>query len=256
MLRTALLSLIAIVLGGCGPGDASRPLLVFAAASLTDAATAIARDFERAGGGPVQLSFGGSSALARQITAGAPADVFLSANPNWVDQVIERGRAARTDRRVFASNRLTVVVPRGRPVPGALAELAAMERVALADPASVPAGIYARKMFERAGLWSAVEPRVVPALDVRAALALAQAGAVSAAVVYATDARRAPDLVEARIVPDALQPDVRYVAVITACGRRPETADAAARFIALLVGEIGTRHLVGFGFTPVGGKAP
>lgn len=255
MKRAVLLAMVVALLGACGPAawNETEPLLVFAAASLTDAATAVAHDFEQAGGRQVQLSFGGSSVLARQIVAGAPADIFLSANPSWVDHVISEGRAHRVDRRVFACNRLTVVVPRGRPAPRALADLAGLERVALADPEAVPAGIYARLMLERAGLWSAVRPRVVPALDVRAALALVQAGAVDAAVVYLTDALRAPELAEARIVPDNLQPAVSYVAVITEHGRRREVAPTAAAFLSMLTGESGARRLVAFGFTPGSG---
>jgi molybdate transport system substrate-binding protein len=250
--RAALLALVVALAGGCGPRaeDGERPLLVFAAASLTDVAAAVAGEFEQASGRSVQLGFGGSSALARQIAAGAPVDVFLSANPGWVDHLIREGRARGDDRRVFAANRLTVVVAPGRPGPGTLADLAVLKRVALADPAAVPAGIYAREMLEKAGLWAAVKPRVVPTQDVRAALALAETGAADAAIVYATDARRAPRLTEAPVVPAALQPEVRYVAVVTAHARRSGVGPAAEAFLAALTGEVGRRHLAAFGFVP------
>jgi molybdate transport system substrate-binding protein len=256
MARAVLLALVVGLLGGCGRSDPGRPapLLVFAAASLTDAVTEVAGDYERLTGRSVRLSFGGSSALARQIVAGAPADVFLSANPTWVDHVVAEGRARAEDRSVFATGRLTVVMARGRPAPGSLVDLAALGRIALADPESVPAGIYARRMLEKAGVWPAITSKVIPALDVRAALALAQSGAVDAAVVYATDARRAPELTEARIVPDRLQPEIRYVAVITEHGGR--AYGATNEFIGALVSEIGGRRLVAHGFEPVEGGRP
>jgi len=198
------------------------------------------------------VSFAASSTLARQIMAGAPADVFLSANPDWVRHVIDGGRARPSGRILFAANRLVVVVPRGHPAPRALGDLVRLERIALADPLAAPAGLYAKTMFERAGLWSAIEPRVVPVRDVRAALKLVEARAVDAAVVYRTDALHSKGVVEAgSLVPAPLQPRIRYAAVVTVSERRRDLAAAAREFIGFLRGPSGAARLTAAGFTPL-----
>jgi len=249
----ARVAVLGFVLQACGPGTATdrEPFFIFAAASLTDVVTTLAADFEAATGRRAQVSFASSSTLARQILAGAPADVFLSANPAWVQQVIDGGRARPEDRVVFAANRLVVVVPRGRPVPGALADLVRLERIALADPTAAPAGLYAKRMFEEAGLWPRIAPRIVSSLDVRAALRLTEIRAVDAAVVYSTDALQSKGVVRAgALIPAELQPRIRYVAVVTGSDRRRDRADAARAFLRYLRGPQGSARLAAAGFTP------
>jgi molybdate transport system substrate-binding protein len=164
-------------------------ILVFAAASLTDALQEIGRAFEARTGGRVRFSFGSSSDLARQIAAGAPADVFFSADTAKMDSLEKAGFVRRGNRREFLSNRLVVVVPAGSElrirVPR---DLLSLSRIALADPEAVPAGIYARRWLEALGLWREIAPRVVPTFDVRAALAAVETESVPAAIVYKTDA--------------------------------------------------------------------
>jgi molybdate transport system substrate-binding protein len=257
VLRPVAPAVLAVVLGfllpACGPGGAGsdrETLFVFGAASLTDAITPLAADFEAATGRRVEVSFAASSTLARQIVAGAPADVFLSANPAWIQHVIDEGRARAEDRVDFAANRLVVVVRRGRPVPGALRDLVRLERIALADPTAAPAGLYAKRMFEEAGLWTGIAPRVVSALDVRAALRLVEIQAVDAAVVYATDARQSKGVVRAdSLIPAAIQPEIRYAAVVCVSPRRSGRADAARAFIRFLRGPRGAGRLSAAGFT-------
>jgi len=249
-----LVAVLGFLLPACGPGGGSdrETLFVFAAASLTDAVTTLAADFEADTGRRLEVSFAASSTLARQIVAGAPADVFLSANPAWVRHVIDAGRARAEDRVDFAANRLVVVVPRDRPVPGALGDLVRLERIALADPTAAPAGIYARRMFETAGLWTRIAPRVVPALDVRAALRLVEVRAVDAAVVYATDARQSKAVVRAdSLIPAAIQPAIRYAAVVTVSRRRSALADAARAFVRFLRSPRGAARLAAAGFAPI-----
>jgi molybdate transport system substrate-binding protein len=201
-----------------GPGE----ILVLAAASLTEALSEIGAGYTTARGQVVVFAFGGSGQLARQILAGAPAAVFVSADAASVDELQRGGRVAPADRCDLLSNRLVVVVPSSSSLRvGAAADLDAVRRLALADPEAVPAGRYARQWLERAGAWTLLRDRVVPTLDVRAALAAVEAGAVDAAVVYATDARRSTRARVALEVPPEQAPRIAYVAAVLApAGRR------------------------------------
>lgn len=201
---------------------ANLDLLVFAAASLADALQEIAAAFRKERGTPVAFAFAGSSDLARQIRAGAPADLFVSADRARVDELQAAGLVRAADRFDLLSNRLVVVVPVASKtrVLGA-ADLARLSRVALADPEAVPAGVYARGWLERAGVWAALRERVVPALDVRAAAAAVTTGAAEAAVVYKTDVRAFPALRAAYEVPAADAPRIVYQACRLASSRSP-----------------------------------
>ena len=152
---------------------------VYAAASLTDALREIGAAYEQQTGERVVFNFAGSNVLARQIREGAPADLFLSADEASMDAVAPHERAS------VLSNTL-VVVGEGIRSPRDLIG----KRVALAEPSSVPAGIYARQYLTKIGLWEAVAPNVVPTANVRAALAAVASGNVDAAIVYRTDATR------------------------------------------------------------------
>ena len=182
MLAGFLLALLAI------PSRAEE-VLVFAAASLTESLEEIGKACEAKTGAAARFSFGASSDLARQIQAGAPADVFFSADTAKMDALEKAGLVRHADRREFLSNQLVVVVPSASSLRVAGAkDLAKLPRLALADPEAVPAGIYARKWLEAEGVWAEVNPRVVPTLDVRATLAAVESGAVEAGIVYQTDA--------------------------------------------------------------------
>ncbi|HEX2486274.1 MAG TPA: molybdate ABC transporter substrate-binding protein [Myxococcota bacterium] len=171
--------------------DTAHRLRVLAAASLTEAVEGLAKDYP---GASVTTSFGASSELARQIRDGAPADVFVSASPEWVDFLREADRLDGAAV-VIARNTLVAVAPKGSALagtatsPAALLErLAPGDRVAIAD-AGVPAGDYARKALAHAGLLAAYEPRLVGQKDVRAVLHAVEQGELVAGFVYATDAR-------------------------------------------------------------------
>jgi molybdate transport system substrate-binding protein len=208
----------------------AKEILVFAAASLTESLQEIGKAYEEKTGTAVQFSFGGSSDLARQIEAGAPAEVFFSADTAKMDALEKAGLVRREDRREFLSNRLAVVVPldsRGR-MRGER-DLLQFPKIALADPAAVPAGIYAKKWLESAGVWKEAAERVVPTLDVRSALAAVESGAVDAAVVYKTDARISKKV---RMVFEiAASPPILYSAAPVARAGR-----AARDFVAFLQG--------------------
>ena len=220
-------------------GEAPGPV-VFAAASTTDVVQGVADRLGAQAGRPVAVSVGASSVLARQIAAGAPADVYVTADSAWVGWLVARGVAVRR-RRVVAGGRLVVVGPAGARAPSLAGALAG--RVALADPSHVPAGRYARRALERAGLWGEVGPRVVAAGDVRAALAAVQTGAADRAVVYATDAAKAAGVAVVWRLPPS--PGVRFeVAQLTPAG--------AGAYAALVRPEVWAAA----GFEPVGPAQP
>ena len=203
MIRAAVAA-AALVVAGCADAPG---VVVFAAASAADVAEDAAARAE-AEGEPVAVSVGATSTLARQIAAGAPADVLVAADGAWIDWLVGEGVDVR-ERAVVARGRL-VVVARDRAPAAALAEaLGGAGRIALGDPAHVPAGVYARDALGRAGLWEAVRSRVVPQPDARAALAAVETGAAGVAVVYASDARvsdrvRVVFTVDARAAPPVL----------------------------------------------------
>ena len=211
----ALIVLLALTCSvvACRKAGPPSELLVFAAASTADAIGDVARDFESETGTTVRFSFGPSRDLARQIRAGAPAAVIVSADAETVDTLVEANLVRKEDRRRFASNRLVVVGPKGTATklraPGDLARIA---HLALGDPQIVPAGNYAKQWFEKEGLWTEVEPHVVPALDVRAALAAVETGHAEAGIVYRTDAARSQKVEVLYEVPADKTPTIAYVA--------------------------------------------
>lgn len=233
------LGILLSILGLVASGSPERPpapaksgeILVFAAASLTDSLQALGSAFEKSSGVRIAFSFGASSDLERQIEAGAPANVFFSADTAKMDALEKAGLVAKADRREFLSNVLVVVVPQGSTARIASArDLAAMPRIALADPAAVPAGVYARRWLTSAGVWDEVSPRVIPTLDVRAALAAVAGGDVPAAVVYATDAAVERGVRVAMTVTDG--PPIAYSVARVGASRNPAWADAFVAFLA------------------------
>lgn len=225
---------LALAFVALGPGAArAQPLTVSAASSVADVINEAGRAWAAAGGAGIQVNAGGSNVLARQIGAGARVDVFVSADHAQMQVADRSGRLVAAATRDLLSNTLVVVVPpgaaRARLGPQDLAD-PGIERVALGNPDSVPAGVYARQWLERAGLWPAVSKKVVPTLTVRAALAAVRSGRVDAGVVFATDARTAPDVPVAYTVPAADAPPIRYPVGVV---RGPREAEAA-RFVEFL----------------------
>jgi molybdate transport system substrate-binding protein len=207
--------------GGCpgSPPPGASDLQVYAAASLREAITEAAAGCEARAGGPALFNFGGSNDLARQIVAARKADLFVSADEEMMDLVERAGLVAVGTRVTFLSNRLVVIAPREETIAirGA-ADLAApvLTRLSLADPDAVPAGKYAKAWLARSGVWEAVKDRVVPGVDVRAALAAVESGGVQAGVVYATDAALSSRVKVVYEVPDAESPKITYVAAAIA----------------------------------------
>ncbi len=219
-------------------------ILVFGAASLTETLREAGRDFEARAGTKVTFSFASSSDLARQIEAGAPADVFFSADTAKMDALERTGLVRAEDRREFLSNALVVVVPDASAARiHSARNLLAFSRLALADPAAVPAGIYAKAWLTQEGVWDALEKRVVPTLDVRAALAAVAGGDVPAGIVYSTDAAISPEVRIAYRVPNG--PAITYSVAPIAGSKHPE---AAAKFVTFLASPAGRAVFARQGF--------
>ena len=227
---------------------APQGLLVSGAVSLSDALYEVAAAYRAAGGAEVRINLAGSNVPARQIVNGAPVDVFISADAAQMEVVASRGLLVPSSRRVIASNQLVVVAQpeRAAAVREAFGSAGpAIRRLALGDPAAVPAGVYARQYLERRRLWAAFEGRVVPAVNVRGALAAVQSGGADAAIVYRTDVPRDASLVVALAIPVSETPGVDYHAAALRAARQPEEA---ARFLAFLSGTTGQAILARHGF--------
>ena len=249
-------ALVLLLAAGVGRAPA-EPLIVSAAVSLTDVLTELATAYAEAGGGPVSFNFAGSNTLARQIVSGAPVDVYVSADAAQMAIVERAGLVAPGTRAAVARNALVLVVRPGSAI-GGPSDLVrpAVRRVALGDPAAVPAGVYARQYLERVGLWEAIEAKVVPTAHVRAALVAVQQGAVDAAFVYATDARTARGTRVAATIAGEAGPSIVYPAAVMSKARR---SAEARRFLEFLRGPIARQIFERHGFLapePVAGAGP
>lgn len=207
---------------------------VYAAASLSDAMKQIAADYEKSSGDKIVFNFGASSFLARQISEGAPADIFFSADEAKMDDLQKKGLISPDTRKSRLSNQLVIVTAsdNGAAVhsPADLAS-PAVKRVALADPKVVPAGIYAKEYLQKLKLWESVEPKVVPTENVRAALAAMESGNVEAGIVYKTDAAISKKVKVTYEVPIADGPKISYPMAIVKDSHQPQ---GAAQFLKYL----------------------
>ncbi|MCC7455740.1 MAG: molybdate ABC transporter substrate-binding protein [Nitrospira sp.] len=240
---------IALVLAAALPvAAAAADLTVSAAASLTNAFREVAPLFEAANPGTrVQLNFGASGALLQQIAKGAPADVFASADQETMDQAQKQGLVQSSQRRDFVSNTLVVIVPvAATRVPKSVADLtdAAYARIAIGLPASVPVGRYTKSVLEAAGLWAAIEPKMIGANNVRQALDYVARAEVDAGFVYATDAALMPDKVKVALTAPTTRPILYPVAPLAAA----PNAAMAQRFVEFLATPAAQAVLARYGF--------
>jgi molybdate transport system substrate-binding protein len=221
---------------------------VFAAASLTESLKDIATAFEKQGGDKIVFNFGASSLLARQIEEGAPADIFFSADEAKMDALEKKGLIIKKSRRSRLSNSLVIVVAAegGAPIesPNDLATVK-VKRLALAEPKTVPAGIYAKEYLQKQNLWSSVESKVIPTENVRATLAAVEAGNVEAGIVYKTDAAISKKVKIAYEVPASDSPPISYPMAVLKEAKQPE---AAKRFLLYLDSTDATKVFKRFGF--------
>jgi molybdate transport system substrate-binding protein len=247
MIRAAAL---AAAVGLWMSAQAAPPLTVSAAASLTEVMEAAGRAYQESGGGPVRFNFGGSNVLARQIASGAPVDLFISADESQMDFAAAAHTIDTGSRIDLLGNRLAVIA---LPQRGVFADARALldpgiRRIAIGDPAAVPAGVYARRYLESAGLWEALQPKLIPVANVRAALAAVDNGSADAAFAYVTDAAAAKAAQVALVISDPRAPRVVYPAAIVSASRNRAEA---ARFLAFLRGAAAAAIFSRHGFVPL-----
>lgn len=229
-------------------GARAADLTVFAAASLSDALREIAPVYEAKSGDKLRFNFGASSALARQIKEGAPADVFFSADEAKMDDLATAGLIVPETRTNLLSNSLVIIVRTGSGTkvsqPSDLAT-PAVTRLALAEPQTVPAGIYAREYLQSVGLWSRVSSKAVPTENVRACLAAVASGNADAGIVYKTDALSSKEVRVVFEVPAAAGPKILYPLAVA---KDSKVAEAAGRFATYLAGAEAQARFAKHGF--------
>jgi molybdate transport system substrate-binding protein len=252
--RRAVLAGIAATFALTGAAAAERPVTVFAAASLTDVLKAAAATWQGKGHGEVVLSFGSSSAIAKQIEAGAPADIFASADEKWLSYLDEKKLIAADTVHRPIGNDLVLVAPADSKVSITIApnfDLAgalAGGRLSIGDPKGVPAGKYSQQALTKLGVWESVASQTAPAENVRAALALVQHGEAPLGIVYATDARGLTDIKVVGTFPDDSHDPIVYPIAIVAGHERPEVR----AFLDFLLSADGKALFKSYGFKTLG----
>jgi molybdate transport system substrate-binding protein len=238
-LFTALLAATALLFAAPSQISAAT-VTVFAAASLTDTLKAIASDYEKSSGDTIVFNFAASGTLARQIEAGAPADLFFSADEAKADALEKKGLLVSDTRKSLLGNTLVIIT--------------AIQHLALGDVKTVPAGTYAKAYLEKLSLWPALEPKVIPCENVRAVLAAVASGNVDAGIVYQTDAAISKKVKVAYAVPAADGPKISYPLALVKNAPQPE---AARKFIAYLESPAAAATFRHFGFlVPAVAPAP
>ncbi len=247
----ALLLVLPFAIPPCAARAAApKPLLVFAAASLTDALPNIETLWVAAGHPKLTFSFAASSTLAQQIEHGAPAALFISADEKWMDDLARHHGIVASTREDLLGNSLVLVEPKDTLKPISLTQgaslnsvLGATGRLAVGDPSHVPAGIYAQQALQKLGLWPDLQKRLAPADSVRSALRLVEVREAPAGIVYATDVKAAPSLAVAGVFPAASHEPIRYPAALVT-----DTPEARA-FLAFLSTQPAQDVFAHYGFT-------
>lgn len=216
-------------------------VIVYAASSTTDALGEVGKAYEKASGNEIRFSFASSSTLAKQIMAGAPAEIYVSANVGWMDQVQKDGEILDDSRKTFVANQLALVAPTNSEIdqvdihPGfALAALLGDDaKLAIANPEHVPAGIYGKESLQSLGVWDAVKNRLVRGSNVRVTLNYVANGGIALGIVYSTDAAVADDVKIVGIFPaDSHSPIVYTTALTKNVGKDNQAARAFFAFMA------------------------
>ncbi len=229
MISRRLLAVLAVVIALAPAPARAADVVVFAAASLKNALDAVTTRYLDTTGKSVTVSYAATSTLARQIEAGAPADIFFSADVDWMDYLAGRHLIRPDTRRTLLGNQIVLVVPRDSSAALAVGrgmDLAGLlgrdGRLAMANTDSVPAGKYGKAALESLGAWGTVAAKVVQADNVRAALAFVARGEAPAGIVYATDAAAEPAVRVLGTFPADSHPPILYPAAITAGSTNPD----------------------------------
>ena len=254
MLRRIFVATFALTLAGSGFVSTARAddVVVFAAASLKNALDAVNADWQKTTGKHATVSYAASSALAKQIEAAAPADVFISADLDWMDYLDKKNLIAPGTRHNLLGNALVLIAPtdsKADPVDikqdFPLAKLLGGGKLAMADPNAVPAGKYGKAALTKLGVWDSVSGSVAAAENVRACLLLVARDEAPYGIVYKTDAAIEPKVKIVGTFPDNSFPPITYPIAKTAASKNPD----AAAFITYLSGPDGTKQFEHYGFT-------
>ena len=231
-----VVSAVVFLLLALAPQALAEDVLVFAAASLKNALDDTVAAYETSGGGAIKMSYAASSALAKQIENGAPADIFISADLDWMNDVAQNNAIKPETRANLFGNVLVLVEPADSTKaieikPGfPLAAMLGDGKLAMANPDSVPAGKYGKAALQKLGVWDAVEGKVASAEDVRAALLFVSRKEAPFGIVYQTDAAADKGVNVAGVFPPDTYPPIIYPAALTGSSENPE----AAKFLAYL----------------------
>jgi molybdate transport system substrate-binding protein len=235
-LAAATIGIVLTLLAGVAPTAQAGEIVVFAAASLKNALDEATRVYQKQSGDTVKISYAASSALARQIEAAAPAQIFISADLDWMDYLQQHNLIQTASRKNWLGNKLvlagpadaaqTIDIKPGFDLAGALHG----GKLAMADPASVPAGKYGKAALEKLGVWASVMAAVARAENVRTALLLVSRREAPLGIVYRTDVAADPGTKAVGVFPEDSHPPILYPIALTTSGKEP----AAARFLAFL----------------------
>ncbi|WP_162199247.1 molybdate ABC transporter substrate-binding protein [Aurantiacibacter gangjinensis] len=229
----------------CAP-ETERGPVILAAASMQEALGDIAVDWQGDDNAMPSLSYAGSATVARQVADGAPADLVITADRRWMDWLAEQG-ALRGEPVAIAGNRLVIIAPSGDASEVDLESLAAAPdtfRVAMGDPDTVPAGIFAREALQGLGLWDSLQGHIVPTENVRLALALVERGEAARGIVYASDATASRGVRVVREIDPSLHAPIIYFAALTNASDHADAAD----LLAYLSSTNARRHFTARGF--------
>jgi len=237
--------------GSLATAQEDNALYVFAATSLSDAMKEVAEDFEKESGIKVYLNFAGSNTLRVQIEQGAPWDIFISANEGNVFSLINKGLVAPDDKEDLLHNSLVVITRQENPI-----ELSGLQEIpgnitdylSLAEPSTVPAGIYAKEALTKAGIWKTVKGKVSPALDVRSAIVHVQKGEASIGIVYKTEAVLFPDI---RIVYEILEEFHTAIIYPVCIAKESSERNSAQAFVQFLQKADNKNIFRKYGFRPL-----
>ncbi len=246
--RFLILTLGLYMAGLAAPACAqTQPLMVYAAASLKNALDDVAKDWTASGHGAVAINYAASSTLAQQIAADAPADLFVSADLDWMDWLQARGKLREGQRRVLLGNELVLITRASSPLTlrlekgVSLSEALAGGRLAIADPRVVPAGKYGKAALEHLGLWDQVAASLAPAEHVRAVLNFVARGETPLGIVYRTDLRAEPKVRLLAPFPKGSHPPILYPAAVVTPSRHPE-AVAFLTYLSSMQAQIRFEH--------------
>ncbi|MDB5393660.1 MAG: modA [Rhodospirillales bacterium] len=236
------------------PAARADNLTVFAAASLKNALDDVTAEWKKNGGTQVASSYASSSVLAKQIEQGAPADIFISADTQWMDYVVKKALIEMPHD--LLGNRLVLIAAKDNPLSldiktGLnLGELLGSGRLAIGDPSNVPAGIYAKEALTELNIWDEVASKLAPAADVRAALVLVSRGEAPLGIVYETDAKVDPNVRIVAVFPEDSHKPIRYPVAVVKASHNPD----AAKFVAFLNEPAAQAIFSKYGFAVLGKK--